>query len=250
LPRDTDTTLHCAENIEGNNGNDDANTPYSIEDGGSCFDHACGTVYTWRICGRETLLRVLGPLGADSDGASGAPLPGMGGQGKSRHHDRFHHLQWRQGPVDRGGRVASKSRPRRFAVHQLVRDRSGRKSRTGRRRRGRDHCAERQPQQSRRVSRKIQWPLDRRADRIRQHPVAALRPHRFDAATRRARRDQNVPGGRAARSASDRELDVGLLPRCGREVLQGRIPVRHAAERHPRRGSTGSARCLPPTARG
>ena len=64
-------------------------------------------------CGRETVLRLLGSLGPDGDGPSGAALPGMGGEGKGRHHCRFHHLQWRQGPADHGGRGAGEIRPRR-----------------------------------------------------------------------------------------------------------------------------------------
>ena len=79
--------------------------------------------------------------------------------------------------------------------------------------------------------------------------VAALRPHRPDEAVRRARRDQDVPGRRAARQGAGGGLDLGFLLAGGREMPQGRLSVRHAGQHHQRRGAMGRRDVQQPTAR-
>ena len=68
-------------------------------------------------CRREAVRRVLGPLGARRQRAAGQALPRMGREGKDRHQRRFHHLQRRQGSVDRRRRGAGQDRARHHAAH-------------------------------------------------------------------------------------------------------------------------------------
>ena len=176
-------------------------------------------------------------------------LPGMGREGKGRAQGRLHHLERRQGSADRRRRGAGQDRPRHSELHRLVCAGLCREPRTGRRPHGGADRAARRGQRRRRISRQAGRPLGRGADLVRQHAVAALRPHRPDEAVRRARRDQDVPGRRAARQGAGGGLDLGFLLAGGREVPQGRLSVRHADQHHQRRGAVGRRDVQQPTAR-
>ena len=103
-------------------------------------------------------------------------------------------------------------------------------------------------QRRRRISRQAERPLGRGADRGRQHAVAALRPHRPDEAVRRARRDQDVPGRRAARQELDDSWTWDFFSQAAEKCHKAGYPFGMPMSTTQRRGAIGSARCSTPTA--
>ena len=173
----------AGDSERGEEGNHDDDTKDRAADRGARDDDAGEPVRARSARGRQAQRRVLGSLGARRQQAARTALPGMGREGKGRSYGRFHHLERRQGSADGRRRGAGQDRTRHHAVHGLVRAGPRGEPGAGRRRDGDADPAERPGQRRRRISRQAGWPLGRGADLVRQHALAALRPHRPDASS-------------------------------------------------------------------
>ena len=221
-----------ARNIEPVDGGEygDDNTAHGAAGRGAGDNHPGDAVCARRARRREADGRVLGPLGSRRECPARKAVPGMGRKGKNRHQGRLHHLQRRQGSVDRRRRGTVPLRTRHSRHAGVVRAGLRRQPRAGRRRHGSADPAARCGQRRRRIPWQAGRALGRGADRGRQHRVAALCADRPDEGVLRARRHQDVSGRRAARQGTDGRLELGLFHASGGEMLQGRLCVRDADE--------------------